>query len=65
MRGLFGEAQNRGSAPSPGLLGNPTSPHVRSEVMGRTPWLMRMHCAGKYEMLRRSGACRTGSPEVW
>jgi len=25
----------------------------------------QVHCAGNYEMLRRSGACRTGRPEVW
>ena len=32
MRGPFGSAQNRGGAPSPGLLRNPTSPRTRGEV---------------------------------
>jgi hypothetical protein len=30
--GPFSWAQNRGNAPSPGLLGNPTSPRTRGEV---------------------------------
>jgi hypothetical protein len=32
MRGPFSWAQNRGGAPSPGLLCNPTSPRARGEV---------------------------------
>ncbi len=32
MRGRIGQAQIRGSAPSPGLLRNPTSPRTRGEV---------------------------------